>query len=148
VTVELFGTDDRARMSEAIAVRIEVFVDEQRITLEDELDGHDEAGDPQAVHALVRDAGGNVLAAGRYYRADERTVQIGRMAVRAAARRSGIGRRLLDALMEDARRRGYVRATLNAQDHAVGFYAGAGFAALGAPFIECDIPHQGMERTL
>lgn len=146
--VELFDTRDRARMDEAIAVRFAVFVDEQGVPAEEELDEHDDAADVHAVHALVRDAGGTVLAAGRYYRADERTAQVGRMAVRALARGRGAGRALLDALTADAAARGYVRAALNAQDHAVGFYARAGFSPYGPTTIECDIVHQPMAREL
>ena len=146
--VELFDTRDRARMDEAIAVRFAVFVDEQGVPGEEELDEHDVAGDAHAVHALARDADGTVLGAGRFYRADARTAQVGRMAVRAAARGRGIGRALLDALTADAAARGYARAALNAQDHAVGFYARAGFAPYGTAMLECGIVHQPMARDL
>lgn len=146
--VELFDTRDRARMAEAIAVRFAVFVDEQGVPAQEELDEHDEAGDAHAVHALLRDADGTVLGAGRYYRADARTAQVGRMAVRAVARGRGAGRALLDALTADAAARGYVRVALNAQDHAVGFYTRAGFAPSGRTMIECGIVHQPMARDL
>jgi predicted GNAT family N-acyltransferase len=59
-----------------------------------------------------------------------------------------LGRRLLDALVEDARARGFTRVALNAQDHAVAFYAKAGFTPFGATLVECDILHQPMEMLL
>jgi predicted GNAT family N-acyltransferase len=70
------------------------------------------------------------------------------MAVLAAHRGRRAGRVLLDALLDDARARGFARATLNAQDHAVGFYAKAGFTAYGETLVECDILHQPMELAL
>lgn len=146
--VELFGTSDRVRMAEAIALRFAVFVDEQRVPAEEELDEHDDAADSRAVHALVRDLDDTVLGTGRYFVADAQTAQVGRMAVRDVARGRGVGRMLLDALLHDAQARGLRRATLNAQEHAVGFYTRAGFAARGATTVECAIVHQPMTRQL
>ena len=134
-------------MRAALAVRFPVFVDEQHVPAEEEVDAHDRPGSP-ARHALVRDADGTPLAAGRYFPLDERRVQVGRMAVLAAQRGRGVGRALLDALVADARARGFTHVVLNAQDHAVGFYAKAGFTPFGATLVECDILHQPMELRL
>jgi len=147
--VEVFGVTDAARMEEALAIRFAVFVAEQAVPEDEEIDDHDRS-DPHARHALVRDASGGRagIAAGRYYRRDARTAQIGRMAVAAAQRGRGAGRALLDALLADARANGYVRASLNAQVHAAAFYEKAGFAPVGPTFHECEILHQAMERDL
>jgi predicted GNAT family N-acyltransferase len=147
MTVQLFGIDDDAAVADALRVRFPVFVEEQRVPADEEIDAHDRT-DAAARHALVRDLDGAPIAAGRYYVLDERTVQIGRMAVLPTFRGRGVGRRLLDALLDDARARGFRRASLNAQDHAVGFYAKAGFAPFGATFLECEIVHQNMQREL
>ena len=144
--VELFDIGDGERMQAAFAVRFLVFVDEQRVPAEEEVDEHDRT-DRDARHALVRDDGVPV-AAGRYYRTSGKTAQVGRMAVLAAYRGQGIGRAMLDALVDDARARGYTRVRLNAQDHAIDFYAKAGFTPYGATLMECDILHQPMEREL
>ena len=144
---ELFGIADRTRMDAALAIRFAVFVVEQHVPAEEEVDAHDRT-DPQARHALLREPDGTPVAAGRYVPLDAQRVQIGRMAVLRAARRRGVGRRLLGALVDDARARGYARAVLNAQDHAVEFYRKAGFTPFGATLVECDILHQPMERAL
>ena len=133
-------------MAAAQAVRVRVFVDEQHVPAEEEIDEHDRT-DTDARHALIRE-GDKPVAAGRYYRIDGTTAQVGRMAVLAEYRGRRIGRRLLDALVDDARRRGFARIALNAQDHAVAFYAKAGFTPFGETLLECDIPHQPMELTL
>jgi len=146
--VEVFTVADRARLDAALAVRFAVFVDEQHVPADEEVDEHDRT-DPDARHALVRDgSGAAAIAAGRSYRNDARTVQIGRMAVAAAHRGRGIGRLVLDALLDDARARGYTRASLNAQVHAQSFYGNAGFTPVGPTFLECEIVHQTMERDL
>ncbi len=143
--VELFDIHDTERMAAAFSVRVPVFVGEQHVPAEEEIDEHDRT-DTGARHALVRD--GNVpVAAGRYFRIGT-TAQVGRMAVLAAYRGRGIGRLVLDALVADARARGFTRVALNAQDHAVAFYAKAGFTPFGETLVECDILHQPMELVL
>ncbi|GAC1418198.1 MAG: GNAT family N-acetyltransferase [Candidatus Velthaea sp.] len=134
-------------MEEAFRIRFSVFVDEQRVPADIEIDEHDRT-DPDAVHALVRATSGEALAAGRYYLRDVQTVQIGRMAVARIARRSGVGRALLNALMDEARRRGFTAVTLDAQDHALGFYEKAGFVAEGGTHYDAGILHQPMRRAL
>ena len=91
---------------------------------------------------------GDVIAAGRYYCGPDGAAQIGRMAVLAAHRQRGVGRLLLEALLDEARRNGYARASLNAQVHALAFYERAGFNAVGPEFFECAIAHQAMVRDL
>jgi predicted GNAT family N-acyltransferase len=143
--VELFDVHDSGRMAAAFAVRVPVFVGEQHVPAEEEIDEHDRS-DADARHALVRD-GAVPVAAGRYFRIGT-TAQVGRMAVLAAYRGRGIGRLVLDALVDDARARGFARVALNAQDHAVAFYAKAGFTPFGETLVECDILHQPMELGL
>jgi len=146
VSVELFGNGD-ARVREALAVRFAVFVDEQHVPPEIEIDEHDELDDRETVHAIVR-RGEKAIAAGRFYRRDAETAQIGRMAVLREARRSGTGRALLDGLLDEACRRGYRRARLSAQTHAVAFYEKAGFDAFGGVYDDAGIPRRDMEREL
>jgi predicted GNAT family N-acyltransferase len=144
--VELFDISDQARLQAAFSVRLRVFVDEQHVPPEEEVDEHD-LTDGDARHALIRDDG-EPVAAGRYYRTAGTTAQIGRMAVLASHRGRNVGREMLAALLADARARGFTRAALHAQDHAVAFYAKAGFTPFGATFMECNILHQPMERVL
>jgi predicted GNAT family N-acyltransferase len=146
VPVELFDITDVGRMHDAFAVRMRVFVEEQGVPPELEVDEHDRT-DLRAVHALVRE-GGEAVGAGRFYELDAATVQIGRMAVTAARRGGGVGGRILVALVEEARRRGYSRARLHAQMHATNFYAKAGFAMCDETLWDAGILHQTMELGL
>jgi predicted GNAT family N-acyltransferase len=70
------------------------------------------------------------------------------MAVLREARGQGVGRQLLEALIERARARGMTRVVLNAQTHAAAFYARFGFTRTGEPFMEAGIPHVTMARDL
>ena len=145
--VELFDRHDERRLAEALAVRFVVFVDEQRVPAEEEVDAHDRT-DADARHALVRD-GGTVVAAGRYYRRDATIAQIGRMAVLAAYRSRGVGRLLLDALLDDARARGFTRASLERAGPRGRLLRQSRLHGRSAQrFYECEILHQPMELAL
>ena len=144
--VEFFDAADSARLAEAFAIRLEVFVDEQGVPRELEIDELDAAGSA-AVHAVVRD-GGAAIATGRLYPHGAATVGIGRMAVRATHRGRGIGRFLLSELLAEAKRRAFTRAELSAQVAAAGFYERLGFVAGGGTYAEAGIEHQKMVRAL
>ena len=119
-------------------VRRAVFIDEQRIPEDLEWD----ADDAVCLHALAEDAAGNPIATGRLL-ADS---HIGRIAVLAAWRGRGVGAAIFEYLIGAAERRGYRELLLNAQTHAVGFYARYGFAPSGAEFMEAGIAHRPMRR--
>lgn len=121
-------------------MRFAVFVEEQGVPPEIELDEWDAASD----HALAIDETGRTIATGRLL-ADG---HVGRMAVLREWRGRGVGAAVLEALLARARDRGMKRAVLNAQTHAQGFYARFGFTRIGAEFMEAGIPHVSMERHL
>ena len=70
------------------------------------------------------------------------------MAVRDEARRTGVGRALLDLLVQRAADRGLPEVELHAQVHARAFYERAGFTAFGEVYLEAGIEHVGMRRAL
>ena len=63
-------------------------------------------------------------------------------------RGSGVGRAVLDALLDAARARGDREAMLHAQLSAAPFYERAGFVARGPEFDEAGIAHVEMLRAL
>ncbi|WP_418314719.1 YbgC/FadM family acyl-CoA thioesterase [Piscinibacter sakaiensis] len=128
----------------ARALRTRVFVDEQRIPADLEWDDAD--GD--AVHAVVCNRFDRPLATGRLLQHAPAVGRIGRMAVHQAVRGSGIGRQVLDALVDAARRRGDREVLLHAQMSAVPFYLRAGFATHGEVFVEAGIEHVEMVLPL
>ena len=126
--------------AEAQRIRETVFVAEQGVPAEIELDDWDE----RCEHVLAYDAGGRPVGTGRLLPDGH----IGRMAVLRQARGQGVGGLVLEALIERARERGMRRVALNAQTHAAAFYARFGFVVAGVAFMEAGIPHVAMERNL
>ncbi len=142
VTVKVGGWDELGR--DAQTIRTEVFVDEQRIPAEMEWDDADQG----CIHAVAYNGFGLPLATGRLLEHVPGVAKIGRMAVRQTVRGSGVGRAVLDALLDVAREHGDREAVLHAQASAAGFYSRAGFSARGPAFDEAGIPHIEMMRTL
>ncbi len=138
ITVRL-GSWETMR-AEAEPIRFEVFVTEQKVPAEIELDHWD----PQSVHALAFDEDGAAIGTGRLLPDGH----VGRMAVRARARGLGVGSALLRALMVEARRRGHTEVVLSAQTHAVPFYEREGFRTEGGVYDDAGIPHIDMRRTV
>jgi len=129
---------DKAR-AHAAPIRFTVFVEEQGVPLEIELDEHDAL----SLHAIVFEqeravATGRLLPDGH----------IGRMAVLKDWRGRGIGSAILKELVDAARRRGHADVVLSSQLHAVPFYRAHGFVEEGDEYLEAGIRHQAMRRTL
>ena len=141
VVVKLVVTE--SELEQAIAVRFRVFVAEQSIPPEEELD----AADATATHAIALYQG-KAVGTGRLVLNDSSQAQIGRMAVDVAWRRKGIGAQILEFLEQSARNQGINRCVLHAQDYVKGFYAAHGYQEHGEPFLEVDIPHVEMRKTL
>ncbi len=132
---------DYARDHDALrAVREAVFVREQGVPLELELD----AQDPDCLHVLARDAAGRPIGTGRLTPAHT----LGRMAVLPEWRGKGVGAALLAALTELARERRWNAIELHAQADAVGFYLRHGYLPFGPCYMEAGIEHQSMRRAL
>jgi YbgC/YbaW family acyl-CoA thioester hydrolase len=125
-------------------IRAAVFVGEQKIPAEMEWDDADEG----ALHAIASNGLGRPLATGRMLEHVPGVAKIGRMAVLASARSSGVGRAVLEALLAAARARGDREAILHAQLGAVSFYERAGFTRRGETFDEAGIGHVEMLRAL
>lgn len=125
---------------EAAPIRYAVFVDEQKVPTEIELDDWDAL----SLHALALDAQGRVLGTGRLLPDGH----IGRMAVLQSARGQGVGSALLRALLQAARARGDREVVLSAQTHAMPFYEKAGFIAEGDDYDDAGIPHRQMRLSM
>jgi predicted GNAT family N-acyltransferase len=131
-----------AQMDQAWALRRLVFIEEQHVPEEIEMD----EDDAHAFHALALD-GDLPVGCGRMIRHGDE-VKIGRMAVLRERRGSGIGRKVLQFLMETAHRQGCRKAVLHAQITAEGFYLKNGYIPIGEIFEEAGIAHRRMEHDL
>jgi predicted GNAT family N-acyltransferase len=123
-------------------LRVRVFCDEQGVERRAELDGLD---DEATQIVAVDDA--EVIATCRL-RFVNGECKLERMAVERSHRGGGVGRALLDAAEDEARRLGALSMLLHAQRRAEGFYAAAGYRAEGEPFDEEGIEHVRMRKPL
>ena len=135
--------ESEAEMEGAIGVRFRVFVSEQSVPPEEELD----EADATATHAIALSEG-TIIGTGRLLRQDGVTAIIGRMAVDREWRRRGVGGQILLFLEEEARAQGYRQSVLHAQEYVKSFYASHGYAEHGDVFLEVNIPHIEMRKPL
>jgi len=139
-TVKLVETEEE--MEGALSVRFRVFVAEQNVPMDEELDEFDSS----ATHAIVLSQG-EVVATGRVvYGNEDSAARIGRMAVDMEWRRKGIGGRLLTFLEEEAATQGVSTYILNAQEYVKDFYASHGYVERGETFLEANIVHILMRK--
>jgi predicted GNAT family N-acyltransferase len=142
------------QVAAAYAIRTEVFVGEQGVPLDLELDDLDDTAD----HFLAYDDAGHPMGAGRLVveppgfegapAAATPVGHLGRLAVLGAARGTGLGLALVAAIERRAAERGLTVIALSAQTQAMGFYERLGYAAHGPEFDDAGLPHRWMTRPL
>ena len=141
--IKVIAIESPADMNHAYAIRRRVFIEEQNVPEEIELDADDE----HAFHALAI-LDGVAIGCGRMLEHGDSEVKIGRMAVLREFRKTGVGAHILRFLIDRARARGLRKAILHAQLTAEGFYLKEGFNPVGGVFDEAGIAHRKMERDL
>jgi len=124
------------------AIRFAVFVDEQSVPEEIELDERD----PVCIHVLA--IGDSDMPLGTARIDFEQGAKVGRLAVLADHRRAGVGTALMLALHGIASKQGHDCVWCHAQATAVPFYENLGYEAEGDPFLEAGIRHVRMVKTL
>ncbi|MEC9406175.1 MAG: GNAT family N-acetyltransferase [Pseudomonadota bacterium] len=128
-----------------VALREAVFIVEQRCPYQD-ADGLDADAD----HLLGWGEDGRLMAYLRVLAPGVRFEQpsIGRVIVHESARRSGLGRQLMQqGLQRCAQRWPNQDVALGAQAHLESFYGSLGFERCSAPYDEDGIPHIDMQRA-
>ncbi len=133
--------DDRAA---CMRVRHVVFVEEQGVPVEEELDEHDATCE----HFAAAGDDGEIVGTCRLLRPGPGDARIGRMAVLAAHRGLGYAAELLAVAEAAAAAGGARRITLDAQLTAQGFYERGGYTAHGEMFIDAGIEHIAMTKEL
>lgn len=135
---------DEADVAACLDVREAVFVGEQGVPRDRELDGKDDA----ATHFLGRDGAGEPVACARLREYEPGTAKVERVAVVPERRGEGLGRAVMDVVEDHARGAGYDEVVLHAQVPVVGFYEALGYEVEGEPFEDAGIPHRRMRKSL
>ena len=128
----------------ALAIRHTVFVMEQGVPLDMEIDEHDHA---DALHFLGR-LDDRPVATARLCLIDG-VAKIQRVAMLSEARGGGHGAALVVHLVNYAKSKNLAPViALDSQTHATGFYERLGFSPTGEPFDDAGIPHIRMEMVV
>ena len=135
--------ESEGELEAAYGVRIRVFVQEQEVPADEEVDDLDRG----AIHAIAL-LDGKAVGTGRLIISGAGEARIGRMAVDLELRRRSIGGRILGVLESAAKQRGASQATLNAQTYVKAFYASHGYVEEGDVFLEVGIEHVQMRKRL
>ena len=140
--LEVRRARDEQELAAALALREEVFVGEQGVTVDADRDGRDH----EALHLVAVD--GEMLGTCRMLVEPDGSARFGRLCVRASARGRGVAAALLRAAEAEARAAGAVRIGMYAQTDALPLYERAGYTPYGERFDEEGIEHLGMEKHL
>jgi predicted GNAT family N-acyltransferase len=143
---QIHAVRSEQEMADALLVRRRVFIEEQQVPEEIEIDEYDQAGSG-TVH-FVAYAGDQPVGASRLRPYAPGVGKVERVAVLSSERGTGLGRQIMLTLEEAARRQGYRKLKLNAQTHAQRFYEKLGYTPVGDVFEEAGIEHIAMEKEL
>ena len=120
------------------AVRAEVFIGEQNVPADLELDNLEAS----CLHYLA-DEDGTPVAAARLLPKGARA-KIQRVCVAKSHRGTGLGADMMRFILADAQAQGFKAAILGSQTYAIPFYEKLGFVAEGPVYLDADIPHRDM----
>lgn len=127
--------NDPKQMRDVFSLRFEVFVNEQNVPPEMEIDEFDNV----AIH-VVAYVSNTILACGRVYKIHD-IAKIGRIAVKKKYRELGIGKMIMQKLLGECYAMNVSYVELNAQVEAIPFYEKFGFQKRGDIFDDAGIPH-------
>lgn len=135
---------DEQQYRDALAVRRKVFMEEQHVPEDLEIDEYEET----ATHFVAYDDGGQPIGAGRCRRGDGHC-KVERICVLPFSRKQGIGEAIMDKIEQFAREQRLAVLKLHSQTHARRFYERLGYQICSEQeFLDAGIPHVAMRKGL
>ncbi len=128
--------ETKEEYSTALAIRKEVFIKEQHVSREEEIDEYEDS----ATHIIAM-KDGEIFGTARWSFTDK-GVKLERFAVLKSFRKEGIGSALLQFALDELREESKIY--LNAQKRVISFYEKFNFMGVGTIFYEANIPHLKM----
>ncbi|OAS88999.1 MULTISPECIES: GNAT family N-acetyltransferase [Metabacillus] len=126
------------QLEDAYSVRRTVFVDEQQVPEEEEIDQFED----DATHIVLYD--NEVPVGAARLRVLDGIGKLERICVLSSSRKNGAGKLLVNKLEEIAIEQGVSKLKLNAQTHAIPFYERLGYETVSDIFMDAGIPHVTM----
>lgn len=140
--VEVKVVSTEKELLDAFSVRKTVFVEEQQVPVEEELDQYDDT----ATH-LVLYENGSPVGAGRF-RVVDGIGKVERICVLKSIRGQGGGKAIMQKIEVYARAQEIPALKLNAQTHAIPFYESIGYEVISDEFLDAGIPHKTMKKKI
>ncbi len=128
---------------DAFSIRFTVFVHEQGVPKEIELDAHDD----EAIHFVCYSSAGEPIAASRI-RFTDHAGKLERICVLKDYRGQSIGSQMIQKMEKTIKHKNVHIAKLHAQTHATEFYKRLGYHVTSEPFMDAGISHVAMEKQL
>ena len=141
--IKIIDAKESNQISNCFDIRKKVFVEEQGVPVEEELDNFDDI----SIHALAL-IDNKPVATGRLILSKNKVAKVGRMAVLDDFRRTGIGSRVLLFLEKKAIEKKIEEISLHAQEYVINFYKNHGYKERGTVFLEAGIKHIEMFKII
>lgn len=133
IKIEKFRFEDKAKIKMSNAIRTKVFIEEQHVEPEIEYEYEEEGN----YYLLFQND--DPVATARW-RKTEKGIKLERFAMLKEFRNQGLGKKLLDAVLEDVVPFGD-KIYLHSQVIAINYYKRSGFVAESEHFWEANIEH-------
>ncbi|MBO1911888.1 GNAT family N-acetyltransferase, partial [Microvirga sp. 3-52] len=88
------------------------------------------------------------IGAGRIRESDSGIGKVERVCILPEFRGKHLGKLIMQALEDHAASKEFEKIVLNAQSYAIPFYEKIGYVITSPEFMDADIPHRTMEKTL
>lgn len=134
--------ENHQELQDAFAIRKTVFIHEQQVPEEEEIDQFDDT----ATHFVQYDKE-LPIGAGRF-RTIDGTGKVERICVLKEKRNTGAGKLIMHKIEEYAKGQGIHKLKLNAQTHAIPFYNNLGYEVISDEFLDAGIPHRTMQKEI
>nr|WP_252898560.1 GNAT family N-acetyltransferase [Secundilactobacillus odoratitofui] len=129
----------------ALYIRLNVFVLERGIAIEDEFDDNDE---PDRVYTVVYSDDGQPAATGRFQTIDDQTMRPGRIATLKAFRGQHLGAQVIVELETYGKAHGYTKSLIHSELTAQGFYERQGYHVVSDIYEEDGVPCVNVAKDL
>jgi predicted GNAT family N-acyltransferase len=140
--VEVKVVNTERERADAFSVRKIVFVGEQNVPEEEEIDEYDKT----ATHFVLYE-NKEPVGAGRF-RIVDNLGKVERICVLKTQRGTGAGKAVMEAIENHAASKGITTLKLNAQTHAISFYSKLGYEVVSDEFLDAGIPHKTMKKSI
>jgi len=140
--VEVKIVNNQTQLEDAFSVRKKVFVEEQHVPMEEEIDQFEDS----STHFVLYDDS-TPCGAGRFRLLDG-VGKVERICVLRSYRGTGAGKKIMEAIEEYASSRKIASLKLNAQTQAIPFYEKLGYEVVSDEFLDAGIPHKTMKKNV